>query len=314
MARFPIRFFKDEPRYDFMGKRWLGFGFSTLLIVAAVFLLTTRGLNWGIDFTGGVLMEIRTEQPADLSELRPLFPTEEFGEVSLQHFGDEQEVLIRLELQEDVEQAELVAHVKQQLESTGWKIDYRRTDYVGPTVGEELIQAGSLALGLAIIGILLYVWFRFEWQFGVGAVIALVHDAVITLGFISLMGYEFGLASIAAILTILGYSINDSVVIFDRVREMRRKYKKMALPEMLNNAINLNLARTLLTSGTTLLALVALVAFGGEVIRGFTAAILFGVAIGTYSSIYVAVPVLIYFGLVPEEEDDDPAIEGEVVG
>jgi preprotein translocase SecF subunit len=313
MALLPIKFFRDEPSYDFMGKRWLGFGLSVLLIAASVFMLATKGLNWGIDFTGGVLMEIRTERPAKLSDLRPLFPASEFGEVSLQHFGDEQEVLIRLELAEGTEQAELVAAVKNQLENSGYQIDYRRTDYVGPTVGEELVQAGMLATGLAVLAILLYIWFRFEWQFGVGAVIALLHDAILTLGFLSVTGFEFGLPSIAAILTILGYSINDSVVIFDRVREMRRKYKKMSLPEMLNKSLNLNLARTLLTSGTTLLALVALVTLGGEVIRGFASAILFGVAVGTYSSIYVAVPVLIYFGLMPEEEEEE-GMEGEIVG
>ncbi len=303
----PLRFLKNEPNIDFMGKRWLWFMISAAMIAVSIFLLASRGLNWGIDFTGGVLMEIRTEEPADLAKLRPLFPANEFGEVTLQHFGDDREVMIRLELAEDEDQAALISKVKKRLADANIKVEYRKIDYVGPTVGRELIQAGALALGLAVIAILLYIWFRFEWQFGVGAVIALIHDAIITMGFYALSGYEFGLASIAALLTILGYSINDSVVIFDRVREIRRKYKKMQLTDIINKSLNLNLTRTLLTSGTTLMALVALVLFGGEVIRGFAAAILFGVAIGTYSSIYVAVPILIYLGFTNENDETQNA-------
>lgn len=310
MQLFPLRIFGDEPQYRFMQRRVLGFTFSAAMVVLAIFLLTTRGLNWGIDFTGGVLMEIRTEQPAKLSEFRPLFPASEFGEVSLQHFGDEHEVMIRLELAEGAEQSELVKKAKDALTAQGWNIEYRKVDYVGPTVGKELIRAGALAFGLAVLGILLYVWFRFEWQFGLGAILALLHDALVVLGFYALTGYEFGLSSIAAVLTILGYSINDSVVMFDRVREMRRKYKKMPLTDILDKSINMNLARTILTSGTTLVAVLALVLLGGEVIAGFSAAILFGVVAGTYSSIYVAVPILIYFPLEDREEQPDGATSG----
>jgi preprotein translocase subunit SecF len=308
MALFPLRFFKDTPNYDFLGKRWVGFALSGLVVLAAIFLLVTKGLNWGIDFTGGVLMEVRTEKPASLADFRPLFPTAEYGEVTLQHFGDDQEVLIRFQSREGDDQQALIARVKEKLAETNYQIDYRKVDYVGPTVGKELIQSGTLAMILAIIAILIYIWFRFEWQFGLGAVLALLHDLVATLGFISFMGFEFGLASIAAILTILGYSINDSVVLFDRVREMRRKFKKMPLMQMLNESINLNLSRTLLTSGTTLLALIALVTLGGEVIRGFVAAILFGVVAGTYSSIYISLPILIYFKL----PDDRPMAESKI--
>ncbi len=307
MKLFPLRFFSDTPEFNFMGKRWVGFAFSAIIVTAAIFLLLTRGLNWGIDFTGGVLMEIRTEKPAILADFRPLFPSSEFGEVSLQHFGDEQEVMLRFQSSEGDDQQVLITRVKEKLATTAYKLDYRKVDYVGPTVGKELIQAGALAMTLAIFAILLYVWFRFEWQFGLGAVLALMHDLIATLGFISLMGFEFGLASVAAILTILGYSINDSVVLFDRVREMRRKFKKMPLMQMLNESINLNLSRTILTSGTTLLALIALVTLGGEVIRGFVAAILFGVVAGTYSSIYISLPILIYFKL----PDDRPMKEGD---
>lgn len=307
MKLFPLRFFNDTPNFDFMGKRWIGFALSALIVSAALFLLVTRGLNWGIDFTGGVLMEVRTDKAAVLSDFRPLFPSSEYGEVSLQHFGDDKEVMLRFQSSEGEDQQALIGRVKDKLATTDYEFDYRKVDYVGPTVGKELIQAGALAMTLAILAILMYVWFRFEWQFGIGAVLALLHDLIATLGFISLMGYEFGLASVAAILTILGYSINDSVVLFDRVREMRRKFKKMPLMQMLNESINLNLSRTILTSGTTILALIALVTLGGEVIRGFVAAILFGVVAGTYSSIYISLPILIYFRLPddrPMQEDD----------
>lgn len=290
------------PQYAFMQKRWIGFVIAFLAVGASLFLLGTRGLNWGIDFTGGVLMEVRTDRPADLGDFRPLFPSAEYGEVTLQHFGDEQEVMLRFQSKEGNDQQQLIARIKEALATTDYQFDYRQVDYVGPTVGKELIRAGALAMTLAVLAILLYIWFRFEWQFGLGAVLALLHDLIVTLGFTSLMGYEFGLASIAAILTILGYSINDSVVLFDRVREMRRKYKKMPLMQLLNESINLNLARTILTSGTTLLALIALVTVGGEVIHGFVAAILFGVIAGTFSSIYIALPILIYFRLPDERE------------
>ena len=304
MKIFPLRFFSDTPDFNFMGKRWVGFAFSAMMITAAIFLLLTRGLNWGIDFTGGVLMEVQTDKPAVLADFRPLFPSDEFGEVSLQHFGDEKEVMLRFQSGEGDDQQALIGRVKEKLATTNYTFDYRKVDYVGPTVGKELIRAGALAMTLAIFAILLYVWFRFEWQFGLGAVLALLHDLIVTLGFISFMGFEFGLASVAAILTILGYSINDSVVLFDRVREMRRKFKKMPLMQMLNESINLNLSRTILTSGTTILALVALVTLGGEVIQGFVSAILFGVIAGTYSSIYISLPILIYFKL-PDERPMD---------
>ncbi len=305
MQLFPLRFFGDTPSFDFMGKRWLGFALSGLVVAAAIFLLLTRGLNWGIDFTGGVLMEVRTDKPAILADFRPLFPSEEYGEVTLQHFGDDREVMLRFQSREGEDQQALIGRVKDKLATTDYQFDYRKVDYVGPTVGKELIQAGALAMTLAIIAILMYVWFRFEWQFGIGAIMALLHDLIATLGFISLMGYEFGLASVAAILTILGYSINDSVVLFDRVREMRRKFKKMPLMQMLNESINLNLSRTILTSGTTLLALIALVTLGGEVIQGFVAAILFGVIAGTHSSIYISLPILIYFKLPDDRPMED---------
>lgn len=299
-----FRFFDKETSFDFMGKRWLGFAVSGAMVATSLFFITVYGFNWGIDFTGGVLMEIRTEQPADLSKLRPLLPEKEFGEVSMQHFGDVREVMIRLELEEGQDQAALIEHAKAKLAEAGVAAEYRKIDYVGPVVGRELIEGGVISLVLALLGIMAYVWFRFEWQFGLGGALALAHDLVFTLGFYAFSGFEFGLTAVAALLTILGYSINDSVVLFDRVREMRRKYKKMPVEELLNRSINLNLGRTLMTSVTVMLASLALVLVGGEVLRGFAGAILFGLIAGTYSSIYISVPVLIYFGLGEAKEEE----------
>lgn len=305
---FPLRFFPDSPRFDFIGKRLAGFVFSALLILGSIGLLAGKGLNFGIDFTGGVLMELRTEQPADLAAMRNLFADNSFGEVSLQYFGDEREVLIRTQQQEGDDPAALVERVKKKLAEGGYgTIDYRKTDFVGPTVGRELITAGALSLGLAVLAILLYIWFRFEWQYGLGAVIALQHDLIATLGFYALTGYDFGLPAIAAILTILGYSINDSVVIYDRVRENFRKYKKESLASIINRSLNETLSRTVLTGGTTLLALAILSVFGGEVLRGFSFAIFFGVVVGTYSSLFVAAPALLYFNL--RDSSDEPAAQ-----
>lgn len=299
-----FRFFAAETKYDFMGKRWLGFAVSFAMVVASVFFIYTHGLNWGIDFTGGVLMEIRTEESANLSTLRQLLPEEEFGEVALQNFGSDRDVMIRLELAEGQDQAALIERVKEKIANSDIKAQYRKIDYVGPTVGRELVTGGVTSLALAMLGIMIYVWVRFEWQFGLGGMLALAHDLVFTLGFYAFSGLEFGLPAIAALLTILGYSINDSVVLFDRVRELRRKYKKMSAEELLNRSINLNLGRTLMTSSTVMLASLALVLVGGEVLRSFSGAILFGLIVGTYSSIYISVPVLIYFGMNNEHADE----------
>lgn len=298
MAFFPIRILPQDTSLDFLGKRWGAFILSAFLIIASAGLLVTKGLNLGIDFTGGILIDARFDKNPPLSELRTLLQKQQYGDISLQHFGKDKDILIRIGRSEESqeERSELIQAIKTILaENYGDTITYRKVDYVGPKVGKELILDGQLALLLAFGAILLYIWFRFEWQYGVGAVIALVHDAILTLGFFSLLQLEFNLSSIAAILTIIGYSINDSVVIFDRIRENMRKFKKLALPELLNKSINNNLSRTLLTSLTTSIALLALVIVGGDVIKSFSLAALFGVIVGTYSSIYVASPILIYF-------------------
>lgn len=300
-----LTFVRAKTNIKFIQARWIGFIISSLAIAATIFVLQDRGLNLGIDFAGGILMEVRTEQEADLSVFRAALNQPELGEVSLQHFGDLQEVLIRIELPDNVEQAERVKLVRSLLDEAFPNLDYRKIDYVGPTVGKELVESGIWALVLAIGGILIYIWLRFEWQFGVGAVLALLHDAFLMLGFYAVSGFDFGLTSIAAMLTVIGYSINDSVVIYDRIRENLRKFKKKPIEEILNRSINDTLSRTVITAFTTLLAAGALTYFGGEVIRGFSAALLFGVAVGTYSSIFIAAPVLLYFKIRARNDDEE---------
>lgn len=298
MAIIPLRLFSKQTNLDFMGRKWVGFALSSLMILLTLGVIATKGLNLGIDFTGGVLIEVRAEKPVELSSLRSELGASNYGEISLQHFGDPNDVMIRIQTKGDVEQAELVKAVKQQLaEIIPGELDYRQIDYVGPTVGDELIEAGALATALAFLVIMAYVWFRFEWQFGLGAILALVHDAVMMVGFFAVTRFDFNLAALAAILTIIGYSINDSVVIYDRIRENMRKYKKKPAVELINMSLNDTLARTLLTAGTTIIAALCLALFGGEVIRGFSWSLVFGVLIGTYSSIYIAAPTLIFLNI-----------------
>ncbi len=284
-----------------MGRRWVGFAFSIALTLASIGLFVTKGLNLGIDFTGGILMEINTEEVADLAKLREVLGNQGFGEISLQNIGDikaGKDVMIRIQVSDTDNQSVIVNKVKSILaEHVSSKIDYRKIDYVGPTVGRELIESGIYAVLSAFACIMLYVWFRFEWQYGVGAILALVHDSIMIIGFFALTRLEFGLTAVAAILTIVGYSINDSVVIYDRIRENMRRFKKMPISELLNMSINDTLSRTVLTASTTLLASIALLVYGGEVIRAFSAAMVFGVVIGTYSSIFISAPTLIYLNL-----------------
>jgi len=295
-----IRLFPHKTHFDFMGRRWIGFAFSIILTLISLGVLLERGLNLGIDFTGGILMEIHTEKPVDLAPLRSALNTQGFGEVSLQNIGDTSDIMIRIQVSKDEEQSKVTAKVKEVLAGQiSGAIDYRKIDYVGPTVGEELIQNGVLAVLCSFAAIMTYVWFRFEWQYGIGAILALLHDSIMIVGFFAVTRFEFGLTAVAAILTIVGYSINDSVVIYDRIRENMRRFKKMPVFELLNISINDTLSRTILTASTTLLASLALFLFGGEVIRGFSAAMVFGVIIGTYSSIYISAPALIYLNIRP---------------
>jgi preprotein translocase subunit SecF len=294
MARFTL--IPVKPNVNFIDRRKLFFAFSILLMVVSIGIFFGRSLNYGIDFQGGILIEVRTSQPGRLAKIRSTLGALGLGEVALQEFGAPTDILIRVQKQDGGEKAQQRA-VEAVKKALGAGVEYRRTEFVGPKVSKELFLNGVLAVVLAVIAILIYIWFRFEWQFGVGAVIALVHDVLSTIGIFALTGIEFNLSTVAAILTIAGYSINDTVVVYDRVRENLRKYKKMALPELLNNAINETLSRTVMTSLTTLLALGSLYVLGGEVIRGFSFAMIWGVLIGTYSSICVAVPLLLYFNV-----------------
>ncbi|MEW5727675.1 MAG: protein translocase subunit SecF [Pseudomonadota bacterium] len=291
--------------FDFIGKRVPAFLFTAAIIVASLALVFTKGLNFGVDFAGGIVVEVQTERQADIGAMRSTLGGLGLGEVSLQEFGETgRDVMIRVERQPGDEKAQMAAldRVKAAL---GEGYSYRRVEIVGPKVGDELVRDGVMAVALSVLAIAAYVWFRFEWQFGVGALIATFHDVIATFGFFALTGIEFNLTSVAAILTIAGYSINDTVVSYDRVRENLRKYKAMSLFDLLNQSTNETLPRTILTGLTTLLALVALAVFGGEVLYGFSLSVIFGVVIGTYSSIYVAMPILIYFNLRTGKEREE---------
>lgn len=295
-----IKFVPDETRIPFIKVRVLAFIISGLLMLGSIGLFFTAGLNYGIDFRGGTLIEVRSKSgPANLADMRAKLGGIGLGDVQIQEFGEPEEVLIRIEQQPggDANQQVAIQKVKGTL---GDSVEYRRVEVVGPTVSGELIQSGTIAVLVALFSVLLYIWFRFEWQFSVGAVAALVHDVTLTIGLFCLLQLEFGLPIIAAILTIVGYSLNDTVVVYDRVRENLRKFKKMPLAELLDISINETLSRTSLTSVTTLIALLSLYVFGGEVIRGFTFAMIWGVIVGTYSSIFVAAPLLLYLGVKRE--------------
>ena len=291
-----FHFVPPDTKIDFVGMRAITWVVSALLTVVPIILVATVGLNFGIDFQGGTLIEIQTkESPANLSEIRGKINELGIGEVQIQEFGAPNAVLIRIAAQPtEAEQQGSIAKVKQAL---GDGVEYRRVEVVGPTVSNELIAGGTIAVVIAMLGILIYVWFRFEWQFAVAAIASLIHDVTGTIGLYALLQLEFNLSSIAAILTIIGYSLNDKVVIFDRVRENLRKYKRMPLVELLDLSINETLSRTVLTHVTTFLALVPFLVVGGEAIYGFALAMCWGIVIGAYSSIFVASPLQLILGV-----------------
>ncbi len=290
----------------FIGKKKLFFAASILLVASAVGLFTIKGLSYGIDFQGGIMIDVRTQGPADLGAMRSRLGDLGLGEVTLQEFGQPDDVLIRVQRQEGGKDAQQVALAKVK-QALGTGIEYRRTEFVGPKVSSELVEAGAVAIISAVVLMLLYIWFRFEWQFSIGAVVALIHDVALTIGMFAVTGIEFNLASIAAILTIVGYSINDTVVVYDRVRENLRRFKTMPMAELADLSINETLSRTVMTSVTTLLALIALYVFGGEVISGFVFAMIFGVVVGTYSSIFIAVALLLDIQPGRQGDDEDEA-------
>ena len=294
-----LRIVPDDTKFDFMRFRRISFPLSAAMSILAITLYFFHGLNFGIDFKGGLLIEVKTisGQPADLASMRSTLGGLGLGEVQLQQFGAPDDVLIRVGEQPGGDEAQQAAVAKVR-GALGTNLNYQRVEVVGPRVSGELLSYGVIGLMLAILCILVYLWFRFEWQFALGAMIANVHDIVLTIGFMSITRIDFDLTSIAALLTILGYSLNDTVVIYDRIREMLRRYKKMPMPELLNASVNQTLSRSVITHLTVSLALLALLLFGGQAIHSFTATMMFGVVlVGTYTSVFIASPILIYLGV-----------------
>ena len=294
-----MQLFKTQTKFDFMGKRRLALILSSVLIIVAFGSLFTRVLNFGIDFTGGYLIEVGYPEPVDLTGVRTTLEQAGFGGGVVQHFGTARDVLIRLAPREDVSEAELNDRVFSALQEAGGQaqLTLRRVEFVGPQVGEELTEQGGMAMLIALGAILVYVALRFEYRFAVGAVAALAHDVIITLGFFSLLGLEFDLTVLAALLAVIGYSLNDTIVVFDRIRENFRKIRRGTPVDVVNTSLNQTLARTLMTSLTTLLVLLALFFLGGELIHSFATALIVGVIVGTYSSMYVASPTALALGV-----------------
>lgn len=321
-----------DTRIDFIRHHKITFTISVVMVVASILLIAFKGLNFGVDFAGGILIEATAPQPVDLAKVRSQLSDLDLGEVALQEFGAPDKILIRLQQQEYTEQERLAAieTLKQERRGTaadeldrlsygkaeqdaqqraiesvkstlGSDYTFDRTEFVGPKVGSELKEKAVLATTLALLGIMAYVWFRYEWQFAVNCVVALFHDCITTVGLFALIGWQFDLNTVAAVMTIAGFSVNDTVVIYDRIREELRRYKKMPLGELLSMSINRTLSRTTMTSGLALLAVLAILFFGGEVLRGFALAMTWGIVIGTYSTIFVASPMLIYMNLRREK-------------
>ena len=281
-----IRFSNYYKRFNFI---------SLILIILSFFVLLFKGLNLGVDFKGGTLIEIRTENSnINIAEIRQSFLKMNLGDVNVKEFGKENDYLVKIEEKNSTDE-NFIQSINEKLSSDlGEEINFRRVENVGPKVSNELLRSGLLAISLSLAAMLLYIWVRFEWQFSVGAIAALLHDVIITVGIFSVLSYEINLSIVAAVLTIVGYSMNDTVVIFDRIRENLKKYSKISISDISNQSTNETLSRTLITSVTTLLALFSIYFFGGEILKGFSFAMIIGVIVGTYSSIFVAAPILKY--------------------
>ncbi|ANS86242.1 Protein translocase subunit SecF [Vibrio scophthalmi] len=292
---------KAESTIDFLRWSKFAFVFSLLMIGASIFTLSTKSLNWGLDFTGGTLIEVGFEQPAHLESIRAALDEKGFGDAIVQNFGSAREVMVRLSPREDISGEtlgnQIIAAIK---DGTGEAVEMRRIEFVGPNVGDELTEAGGLAILVSLLCILAYVSMRFEWRLAAGAVLALAHDIIITLGIFSFMQIEVDLTIVAALLTVVGYSLNDTIVVFDRIRENFRRMRKGGPTEIINSSITQTLSRTLITSGTTLFVVIALFAQGGAMIHGFATALLLGITVGTYSSIYVASALAWKLGITKE--------------
>ncbi len=289
----PHHLIPHDTKVDFVAKRWWAFGVTIVLMVVTVVSLFAQGLNLGIDFKGGILIEAKAQQAIDIGALRGELGALNLGQIELQEFGSPNDILIRIQRQEGGEEAQQKA-IQSVRGKLGQGYEYRRVEVVGPTVGSELLRAGLLATGLAVLAIAAYVAMRFEWQFGVAAFLATLHDVFVTVGLYSVLQLDFNLTSIAALLTLAGYSINDTVVVFDRIRETLRRQKAYDLRVIINDAVNQTLSRTLMTAGTTLVAILPLLFMGGPTLINFSAALTWGILVGTYSSIYVAASMLLY--------------------
>lgn len=297
-------------KIDFVKLRVVSFALSILIVVSTAISLSTRGVNYGIDFLGGYILEVRLSEVPNLPDLRSKFETLHLGEVALQSFGDDKDLLIRVERREGTEdeQSKTLATIKGVL---GENVDYRRVETVGPKVGTDLVNNGIKAVGFALLAMLAYIALRFEWQFAACAIIALAHDCVAILGLFTIFGLEFKETAIIALLITAGYSINDTIVIFDRIRENLRKYKKMPLGELINKSVNETLSRTMLTASTTLIAVFALYFLGGNVISEFSLPILLGILIGSFSSICLASPLLLYMKIGKGRDEKSEAKEAK---
>ena len=290
-----------DTHYDFMGKRRLAFMISGALLIICLLSILFRGMNWGLDFTGGTVVEVGYPDSVELVGIRVALAEAGFDGAEVQHFGTAKDVLIRLAPKEQLQPAQVSSRVLEALESADKAVEMRRVEFVGPKVGNELVEQGGLALLYAIIGILIYVTLRFEWRLALGTIAAIVHDVILVVGLFSIFWFEFDLTVLAAVLAVIGYSVNDSVVVLDRIRENFRKIRRGSTIEIINTSVNQTLSRTLVTSGTTLLALLALLILGGPVIRNFSLALFFGIIIGTYSSIYIATATALQLGISKED-------------
>ncbi len=304
-----MQLFKNPTTFDFMSKRKMALTFSVILLLIAIGSTAVRGLNFGLDFTGGTLIEMKYSHAVDLTLVRSTMETSGFPEAVVQHFGTASDIMVRIAPREGQSNADVSTTVMAALRGADeGEVEMRRVEFVGPQVGDELAEDGALAMIYALICILIYVGFRFEYRFAIGAVLALIHDVVLTVGAFALFQLEFDLTVLAAVLAVIGYSLNDTIVVFDRIRENFRKMRKGTSVDVVNASLNQTLSRTMMTSMTTLLVLIALFVFGGELIHGFATALIFGVVIGTYSSIYVASSSALMLGI---SRDDLMPVEKE---
>ncbi|WP_342278242.1 protein translocase subunit SecF [Candidatus Tisiphia endosymbiont of Myopa tessellatipennis] len=296
MQLYPLRLLPDKINFDFIRFKKVSYTISIILSLVSIIWIGIYKFNFGIDFAGGIVIEVRLDQDPDLTKMREVLNNLKIGEVVLQNFGNQHDLSIRVGSNSEDTLMQNIDLIKSTLKNQfPYKFEYRKVDFVGPQVGTQLIKSGITALILSFLAIMVYTWVRFEWYFGLGILVALLHDAILSLGFMSVMRLDFNLSSIAAILTIIGYSVNDSVVIYDRIRENLRKSHKKVMPQIINLSINETLSRTILTVVTTLLANLALVIFGGEAIYSFSVLVFFGIIVGTYSSIFISAPILTYF-------------------